>query len=148
MTWTTWHEQHDMNTHCREKQEAPGLGHRTEAHCEQMNLLGPQKTTNFWNSSATISFSWSSSIILLQCYRIRDIWGRYWSTGDRRGVFRVLVGKREGKRPIGRSRRWWDHNIKLDLQEVWCGGWGWIELAQDRDRGRALVNAVMNLRVP
>jgi len=62
-------------------------------------------------------------------------------------VYRVLVGKPEGKRPLGRSRRRWEDNIKIDLQEVGCGGMGWIELAQDRDRWRALVNAVMNLRV-
>jgi len=68
--------------------------------------------------------------------------------GDRRGVFRVLVGKPEGERPLGRSRRRWEENIKMDLQEVRCGGMDWIELAQDRDRWRAMVNAVMNLRVP
>jgi len=66
----------------------------------------------------------------------------------RRGVYRVLVGKPEGKRPLGRSRRRWEDNIKTDLQEVGGGGIDWIELAQDRDRWRALVNAVMNLRVP
>ena len=54
--------------------------------------------------------------------------------GDRRGVFRVLVGKPEGKRPLGRPRRRWEDNITLDLQEVGCGGMDWIELAQDRDR--------------
>jgi hypothetical protein len=63
-------------------------------------------------------------------------------------VYRVLVGKREGKRPLGRPRCRWDDNITMDLQEVIFGGMGWIELAQDRDRWRAVVNAVMNLRVP
>jgi len=68
--------------------------------------------------------------------------------GERRGVIRVLVGKPEGKRPLGRPRRRWENNIKLDLREVGCGDMDWIELAQDRDRWRALVNALMNLRVP
>jgi hypothetical protein len=66
----------------------------------------------------------------------------------RRGVYRVLVVKSEGKRPLGRPRRGWEDNIKMDLQEVGCGGMDWIELAQDRDRWRALVNTVMNLRFP
>jgi hypothetical protein len=67
---------------------------------------------------------------------------------ERRGVHRFLVGKPEGKRPLGRPRHRWEDNIKMDLQEGRCGGIDWIELAQDRDRWRALVNAVMNLRVP
>jgi hypothetical protein len=58
------------------------------------------------------------------------------------------VGKPEGKRPLGRPRRRWDDNIKMDLKEVVCEGMDWIELTQGRDRWRALVNAVMNLRVP
>ena len=68
--------------------------------------------------------------------------------GEGRGVCRVLVGKPEGKRPVGRPRRRWEDNIKMDLQEVGCGGMDWINLAQDRDRWRTLVIAVMNLRVP
>ena len=68
--------------------------------------------------------------------------------GETRGVFRVLVGKREGKRPLGRPRCRWENNIRMDLHEVGCGGMDWIDLAQDRDRWRALVSTVMNLRVP
>jgi len=63
-------------------------------------------------------------------------------------VYRVLVGKPEGKRPLGIPRRRWEDNIKMDLQEVGCGGMDWIELAQDRDRWRTLVTVVMYLRAP
>jgi hypothetical protein len=68
--------------------------------------------------------------------------------GERRGAYRALVGKPEGTRPFGRARRRWEDNIKIDLREVGWGDMDWINLAQDRDRWRALVNAVMNLRVP
>jgi hypothetical protein len=66
--------------------------------------------------------------------------------GERQSVYRVLVGKPEGKRPLGRHARWED-NIKMDFREVGCGGMDWIELAQDKDRWRALANVVMNFRV-
>jgi hypothetical protein len=68
--------------------------------------------------------------------------------GEGRGMYRVLVGKPEGKRPLDRPRCRWEDNIKIDLQEVGCGGVDWIWLAQDRDRWQTLVNGVMNLRFP
>ena len=68
--------------------------------------------------------------------------------GEERGVYRVLVGKLEGRRPIGRPRRRWVDNIRMNLQEVGCGYMDWIGMAQDRDRWRTFVSAVMNLRVP
>jgi hypothetical protein len=68
--------------------------------------------------------------------------------GEGRRMYRVLVGKPEGKSPLGRPRRRWVDNIMMNLQEVGCGYVDWIELAQDRDRWRTVVSAVMNLRVP
>jgi hypothetical protein len=68
--------------------------------------------------------------------------------GESRGVYRVLVGKPGGRRPLGRPRHRWEDNIKIDLQEVGCGGMDWIELDMVRKRWRALVNAVMNLQIP
>jgi len=68
--------------------------------------------------------------------------------GERRGVYRILVGKPERKRSLGRPGRKWEDNIKMDLQKVGCGGIDWMELAQDRERWRALVNGVKNFRVP
>jgi hypothetical protein len=67
--------------------------------------------------------------------------------GEERGVYRVLVWKPEEKRPLGRPRHRWEDNIRMDLQKVGCGGMDWIGLAQDRDRWRTIVNAVMNHRV-
>jgi len=66
--------------------------------------------------------------------------------GERRGVYRVLMGKPEGKRPFGRPRRIWEDNIKMHLQEVGCWSMDWIELPKDRDKWRAFVNAEMNVR--
>jgi hypothetical protein len=68
--------------------------------------------------------------------------------GEKRGAHRALVGKPEGRRPLERPRHSWEENIKMDLREVGWGGIDWINLAQNRDRWRAVVNAVMNLRVP
>jgi hypothetical protein len=68
--------------------------------------------------------------------------------GERRGVYRVLVGKPEEKRPLRRPRLRWEDNIKMDLQEVECGVIDWIDLAEDRNSWRALVNVVMNSRFP
>ena len=79
----------------------------------------------------------------------RMIWaGHVAHMGEERGVYGVLVGKPEGKRPLGRPRRRWVGNVRMDLQEVGCGYMDWTELAQDRDTWRTLVSAVMNLRVP
>ena len=74
--------------------------------------------------------------------------GNVASMGESRGVCRVLVGKPEGKRPLGRPRHRLEDNIKMDLQEVRCGGKDWIDLVQDRNGWRALANALMNLWVP
>ena len=93
------------------------------------------------------------SLVICTPYRIlygdkiekSEMGGAYGAYGG--GVYRVLVGKPEGKRPLGRPRRRWEDNIKMDLQEVEGGCGDWMELAQDRDRWRALVSTVMNLRV-
>jgi hypothetical protein len=66
--------------------------------------------------------------------------------GEKRNAYRILVGKPEGRRALGRPRRRWEDNVRMDLREIGCGGMDWIDLAQDRDRWRALVNTVMNLR--
>jgi len=97
-----------------------------------------------------------SSLIICTAHQIlfgltksrRMRWAGYVTCmGEKKGVYRVLVGKPEGRRPLGSPKRRWEDNIKMDLQEVGCGGMDWIELAQDRGRWRVLVNAVMNLRV-
>ena len=68
--------------------------------------------------------------------------------GEKRGVYTILMGKPEGKRPLGRPRRRWEDNIKMHLQEVGWGDMDWIDLAEDGDRWRAVVKAVMNIRIP
>jgi hypothetical protein len=74
--------------------------------------------------------------------------GHVVSTWEKRNAYRILVGKPEGKRPLGKPRRKWKDNIRMDFRERGWGGMDWIDLAQDRDQWRALVSTVMNLRVP
>ena len=103
----------------------------TELHTEELDDL---------NSSPNI-------VRVIKLRRMR--WpGHVARVGERRGVYRALVGKPEGKRPLGRPRHRWEDNNRMDLQEVGCGVMDWIELAQDRDSWRALVDVVMNIRVP
>jgi hypothetical protein len=90
----------------------------------------------------------SISIIMNSVITSRRWVGHVARMGERRGIYRVLVGKPEGKRPLGTPRHRWEDNIQIDLQEVGCEGTDWIEVAQDRDRWQALVTAVMNLRIP
>jgi hypothetical protein len=90
----------------------------------------------------------SPSIIRIIKSRTMRCAGHVARTGKKRNAYRLLVGKPEGKRPLGRPRRRWVDNIKMNLLEIGWGGVDWIGLAQDRDKWRALVNAVMNLRVP
>ena len=92
---------------------------------------------------------------VLECKDIEIVWqikasrkGHVARFDEERGVYRVLLGKLEGRKPLGRPRHRWVDNIRMDLQEVGCGYMDWIGLVQDRDRWRTLVSAVMNLRVP
>ena len=91
-------------------------------------------------------YSLTNIVRVVKSRRMRWV-GHVARMGEGRGVHRVLVGKPEGKRPLGRTRRRWEDNIKMDLREVGGGG-DWMEMAQNRDRWRALVNTVMNFQVP
>jgi len=116
-------------------------------------ILGPKRdeVIGEWrklhNEELSDLYSSPNIVWVIKSRRMR--WaGRAARMSERRGLYRVLLGKPEGKRPLGIPRHRWEENIKVDLQEVGCGCVDWIELAQDRDKWRALINAVINLRAP
>jgi hypothetical protein len=116
-------------------------------------IFGPKRdeVTGEWrklhNEELRDFYSSPGIIRILKTRRMR--WeGHVARMGEKRNAYRLLAQKSEGKRPIGRTRCRWVHNIKMELLEIGWGGVEWIGLAQDRDKWRALVNAVMNLRVP
>jgi len=116
-------------------------------------IFGPRKeeVTGEWrrlHNEELHDLYCSPNIVRLIKWRRMRWAGHVAQMGEERGVYRVLVAKPEGKRPLGRPRRRWVYNIRMDLQEVGCENVDWIGLAQDRDRWRTLVSAVMNLRVP
>jgi hypothetical protein len=116
-------------------------------------IFGPKRdeVTGEWrklhNEDLNGLYSLHNIVRVIKSRRLRWV-GHVARMGDGRGVYRVLVGKPEGKRPLGRPRRRCEDNVRMDLQEVGCGCKDWIWLAQDRDTWRALVSAVRNLRVP
>jgi hypothetical protein len=116
-------------------------------------ILGPRRdeVTGEWrrlhNEELHDLYSSSNTVWVIKSRRMRWV-GHVARMSEENGAYRVLVGKSEGKRPLGRPRRRWVYNIRMDLQEVGCGYVDWFGLAQDRDRWRTLVSAVMNLRVP
>jgi hypothetical protein len=116
-------------------------------------MFGPRRdeVTGEWRKlhNEELNYLYCSPNIVRVIKSTRMRWAAHVArTGERRGMHRVLVGKSEGKRPPGRHRRRSEDNIKMGLQEVGCGGTDWIELAQDRERWRALVNAVKNILFP
>jgi len=116
-------------------------------------IFGPRReeVTGEWrrlhNEELNDLYSSPNIVRVIKSRRMR--WaGHVARVGEESGVYRVFVGKPEGKRPLGRPRRRWVDNIRTDIQEVECGYMDWIGLAQDRDSWRTLVSAVINLRVP
>jgi len=116
-------------------------------------IFGPRRdeVTGEWrtlhNEELNDLYSSPNIVRVMKSRRMRWV-GHVARMGEERVVYRVLVGNPERKRPLGRPRRRWVYNIRMDLQEVGCGYMDWIGWAQDRDRWRALVSAVMSLRVP
>ena len=116
-------------------------------------IFGPKRDEvtgewrNLYNEEFNDLYSSTNIVRVIKSRRMR--WVEHVARmGERRVVYKFAVGKPEEKRPLGRPRRRWEDNLTIGLQEVGCGGVDWIELAQDRDRWRALFYAVMNLRVP
>ena len=116
-------------------------------------IFGPRRdeVTGEWrrlhNEELNDLYSSPNIVRVIKSRRVR-LAGHVARMGEEMGVYRVLVGKPEGRRPLGRPRRRWVDTIRMDLQEVGCWYMDWIGLAQDRDRWRTLVSAVMNFRVP
>jgi hypothetical protein len=115
-------------------------------------IFGPKRddVTGEWRKlhSEELHILYSSTDIIRQVKSRRMRWvGHVARMGEERKVYKVLVGEPEGKRPLGRPRRRWEDGIRMDLREIGLGGVDWIRLSQDRDRWRAVVSAVMNLRV-
>jgi len=118
-----------------------------------LRIFGPRRdevtgeSRRLHNEELNDLYSSPNTVRVIKSRRMR--WaGHVARVGEERGVYRVLVGKPEGKKPLGRPRPTWVDNIRMDLQEVGCGYMDWIGLGQDRDKWRKLVTAVMNLRVP
>jgi hypothetical protein len=118
-----------------------------------LRTFGPKRdeVTGNWRKlhSEELHNLYSSPSMTRMIKSIRMRWaGQVTRMGAKRNAYRILVGMPEGKRPLGRSRRWRVDNIRMDLREIRWGVIDWIDMAQDKDRWRALVNTVMNLRVP
>jgi hypothetical protein len=112
--------------------------------------FGPKREEESWrklhNDEFDNLYSSPNIVRVIKSRRVR--WVRHVArVGEGRSVYGILVGRFEGKRPLGRSRHGWEDNIKLDLKEIWIDGANWIQLAQDRFQWRAFVNTMVNLRV-
>jgi hypothetical protein len=115
-------------------------------------IFGPKRdeVTGEWRKlhNEELHNLYSSRDIIMQVKSRRMRWATHVARmGEERKVYKVLVGKAEGKRPLGRPRRSWEDGIRMDLRKIGLGGVDWVRLAQDRDQWRAVVSAVMNLRV-